>query len=55
MGQSSITTAAAVGCGVIGAGWVARLRLCGVDVRVHDPAAAAERIIGEVHQNAVTA
>jgi carnitine 3-dehydrogenase len=30
-------TAACIGGGVIGAGWVARLLLAGVDVAVHDP------------------
>ena len=47
--------AAAVGCGVIGAGWVARLRLRGVDVCVYDPSPDAPRIIAEVHDNAVAA
>jgi carnitine 3-dehydrogenase len=50
-----IATAAAVGCGVIGAGWVARLRLRGVDVRVFDPAPVAERVLGEVFENALLA
>ena len=54
-GRPAIATAAAVGCGVIGAGWVARLRLRGVDVRAFDPAAVAEQVIGEVHDNAVRA
>ena len=55
MPDGSVDTAAAVGCGVIGAGWVARLRLCGIDVRVYDPSPAAERIAGEVHDNALRA
>jgi 3-hydroxyacyl-CoA dehydrogenase len=50
-----ITTAAAIGCGVIGAGWVARLRLRGVDVRAYDPAPVAERVLAEVHDNALRA
>ena len=50
-----ITTAAAVGCGVIGAGWVARLRLRGVDVRAYDPAPVAERVLAEVYDNALRA
>ena len=53
--RPTIATAAAVGCGVIGAGWVARLRLRGVDVHAYDPAPVAERIIAEVHDNAVRA
>ena len=47
--------AAAIGCGVIGAGWVARLRLRGVDVRTYDPSPSAVEVIGEVHDNAVAA
>lgn len=50
-----IRTAAAVGAGVIGAGWVARLRLNGVDVTVFDPAPTAEQIVSEVHANAARA
>jgi len=53
--RPSIATAAAVGCGVIGAGWVVRLRLRGVDVRVFDPAPVAERVLAEVHENALLA
>jgi carnitine 3-dehydrogenase len=37
---------------VIGAGWVARLRLRGVDVRAYDPAPVAERVLAEVYDNA---
>lgn len=44
--------AACVGCGVIGAAWVARLLLSGVDVAVFDPGPDAERIVGEVLANA---
>src|SRR5262245_21630080 len=51
----SIKTAAVIGCGVIGAGWAARLRLRGVDVRAYDPATVAERVLGEVHANALRA
>lgn len=40
--------AACIGGGVIGAGWVARLVLAGVDVTVHDPAPDAERVVREV-------
>lgn len=44
--------AACIGGGVIGAGWVARLLLAGVDVTVHDPAPDAERVVREVLANA---
>jgi carnitine 3-dehydrogenase len=37
---------------VIGAGWVARLLLAGVDVAVHDPGPDAERVVREVVGNA---
>lgn len=40
---------------MIGAGWVARLRLGGVDVRVFDPSPTAAQVIDEVHVNAVAA
>ncbi len=46
------TAAAAVGCGVIGAGWIARLRLSGIDVRAYDPAPTALDVITQVHDNA---
>ncbi len=51
----SINTATAIGCGVIGAGWVARLRIRGVDVRTYDPSPQAEQILSEVHDNALRA
>lgn len=44
-----------VGCGVIGAGWAARLRLRGVSVRAFDPAPAAPDVVAEVHANAAAA
>ncbi len=47
--------AAAIGCGVIGAAWVARLRLRGVPVRAYDPSPAAEALIGDVARNAAAA
>lgn len=53
--MAELRQASAIGCGVIGAGWTARLRLNGVDVNVYDPSPAAERVIGEVHDNAVRA
>ena len=49
------SSAAAIGCGVIGAGWVARLRLRGVDVRTYDPSPSATKVIDEVHANALAA
>ena len=48
----AIKTAACVGGGVIGAGWVSRLILSGVDVKIFDPHPDAERIVGEVMANA---
>jgi carnitine 3-dehydrogenase len=53
--RPDITTAAAIGCGVIGAGWVARLRLRGVDVRAYDPSPQAAQVLADVHANAVLA
>lgn len=47
-----LTKAACIGGGVIGAGWVARLLLAGVDVDVFDPSPEAERVVGEVLANA---
>ena len=43
---------AAIGGGVIGAGWVARLLLNGHDVAVYDPAPEAARAVGEMVANA---
>lgn len=48
-------SAAVVGCGVIGAGWAARLRLRGVPVRAFDPAPNAPEVVAEVHANAAAA
>src|ERR1700733_15379134 len=47
-----ISSAACIGGGVIGSGWIARFLLAGVDVRVFDPHPEAERIVGEVIANA---
>lgn len=47
--------AAVIGCGVIGAGWAARLRLRGVPVRAFDPAPGAADAVAEVHANAAAA
>ncbi|MFN0262791.1 3-hydroxyacyl-CoA dehydrogenase NAD-binding domain-containing protein [Tepidamorphus sp. 3E244] len=44
--------AACIGGGVIGAGWIARLVLNGVDVNVFDPDPQASRKVGEVMANA---
>jgi len=55
MPEGSTTCAAAIGCGVIGAGWIARLRLSGIDVRAYDPAPTAFDVITEVHANALLA
>lgn len=55
MPDAEIGRAAAVGAGVIGAGWVARLRLCGVDVRVFDPANDVAEVLDEVFANARSA
>jgi carnitine 3-dehydrogenase len=43
-----ISSAACIGGGVIGGGWVARLLLAGVDVKVFDPHPEAERVVSEV-------
>ncbi|WP_370656121.1 carnitine 3-dehydrogenase [Paracoccus wurundjeri] len=50
--NGTIAKAACIGGGVIGAGWVARLILSGVDVDVYDPAPDAERVVAEVFANA---
>jgi carnitine 3-dehydrogenase len=48
----TITKAAAIGGGVIGAGWVARLLLNGIDVAIFDPDPEAKRKVGEVMKGA---
>ena len=47
-----ISSAACIGGGVIGGGWIARFLMAGVDVRVFDPHPEAERVVGEVIANA---
>lgn len=47
-----IGKAACVGGGVIGAGWVARLLLNGIDVSIFDPDPEASRKVGEVMKGA---
>ncbi len=44
-----------MGCGVIGSGWVARLRLRGIDVQVFDPSPHAKETLDEVQTNATLA
>ena len=48
----TIAKAAAIGGGVIGAGWVARLLLNGIDVAIYDPDPEASRKVGEVMKGA---
>jgi carnitine 3-dehydrogenase len=48
----TIKNAAAIGGGVIGAGWVARLVLNGIDVSIFDPDPEASRKVGEVMKGA---
>ena len=50
--MKTIGKAAAIGGGVIGGGWIARLILAGVDVSVFDPDPEAERKITAIIQNA---
>src|SRR3546814_2564635 len=49
---AALKKAAAIGGGVIGAGWVARLLENGIDVAVYDPAPEAERRLQAVLDNA---
>lgn len=48
----NVKTAAAIGGGVIGGGWIARFLLNGINVNVFDPHPEAERIVSEVVANA---
>lgn len=50
--MSEIAKAACIGGGVIGAGWVARLVLNGIDVAIFDPDPEAPRKVDEVLANA---
>ena len=52
MVNKSYKTAACIGGGVIGGGWVARFLLHGWDVNVYDPAADAQRKLDAVLDNA---
>jgi carnitine 3-dehydrogenase len=47
-----INRAACIGGGVIGGGWIARLLLSGIDVKVFDPRPDAGRMVAEVFANA---
>src|SRR3984885_12819897 len=47
-----ISSAASIGGGVIGGGWIARFLMAGGDVKVLDPHPEAKRIVGEVIANA---
>ena len=52
MANKTYKTAACIGGGVIGGGWVARFLLHGWDVNVYDPAADAQRKLDAVLENA---
>lgn len=53
--MTELTRAAAVGGGVIGAAWAARMVLNGIDVIVADPSPDAGRVVDDVLANAVAA
>ena len=55
MAPGEIRTVAAIGCGVIGAGWAARWRCAGVAVRVADPSPEAESIVADTTARALVA
>ena len=48
----TIEKAACIGGGIIGAGWVVRLLLNGIDVSIYDPDPEASRKVGEVMKGA---
>src|SRR3546814_14330203 len=50
--MTALRNAAAIGGGVIGAGWVARLLENGIDVAIYDPAPEAARRLQAVLDNA---
>jgi carnitine 3-dehydrogenase len=52
VGHKGLAKSACIGAGVIGGGWVARFLLAGIDVAVFDPHPEAQRIVGEVVDNA---
>jgi carnitine 3-dehydrogenase len=49
----TIARAACIGGGVIGAGWIARLVLNGIDVAIFDPDPEAARKVEAVLENAL--
>ena len=53
--MKSIKTAAVIGAGVIGAGWIARLLLNGIDVNAFDPSPDAPENTNKVIKNAARA
>ncbi len=55
MAEDLPTSAAVIGCGVIGSGWAARLRLLGVPAKAYDPSPTAEQVLAEVFANASSA
>ena len=55
LGTNEIKTAAVIGCGVIGAGWVARLLWHGIDVVAYDKFPEAEVGLNEVIKNSQAA
>lgn len=50
--MSAIKKAAAIGGGVIGGAWAARFVFNGIDCKIFDPHPEAQRIVGEVMNNA---
>lgn len=50
--SDTISKAAVIGGGVIGGAWAARLVFNGIDCRIYDPHPEAQRIVGEVMDNA---
>ena len=50
--MATVRKAAAIGGGLIGGGWIARLLLAGVDVAVYDPDPEAERKVAALLANA---
>ncbi|MEM9041082.1 MAG: 3-hydroxyacyl-CoA dehydrogenase NAD-binding domain-containing protein [Actinomycetota bacterium] len=55
MAGRDVQTVAAIGCGVIGAGWAARWRCAGVAVRVADPSPEVASIVADTTDRALAA
>jgi carnitine 3-dehydrogenase len=55
MAEGLAASASVIGCGVIGSGWAARLRLLGVPVKAYDPSPTAGQVLAEVFANASAA